>query len=149
MFLSTFINRLDKKGRISIPSQFRHALGDAQSVVLFRSPTLNALEGFTPSRMGELLERLDGFDLFSSDQDDMATALFAEAVQLNIDTDGRIVLPEHLIEFGGFDDSVAFVGMGRKFQMWSPAAFEARKEEARTNVKKEGLTLPARSKDGA
>lgn len=150
LFLSTFVNKLDRKGRVSVPASFRAALAgqDFQGVVLFRSGTHPCLEGFAMSRMQELGSRLDAFDLFSSEQDDLATMIFGDAVQLPLDGDGRIILPAPLVEFAGLDGQAAFVGLGAKFQIWQPQAFEERRSAARNNVKAQGLTLPKPPSDG-
>ena len=144
LFLSTHINRLDKKGRVSVPSTFRAALAQEsfQGVVLFGSHNFDALEGFSYSFMEELGQRLDSFDLFSDSQDDMATTIFGDSVQLPFDGEGRIVLPQSLIAHCGLEDAVAFVGLGKKFQIWKPESFEARKAEARARVKDNKMTLP-------
>ena len=144
LFLSTVTNKVDKKGRVSLPAAFRNvmtAAGD-QGVILLRSPKHNCLEGFTPSFMEDLSARLDQFDLFSADQDDLATALFSEAVHLSIDETGRFVLTGLLLEHAQLDDTAVFVGLGRKFQIWTPSLFELRREKARHNVQDKGLTIP-------
>ncbi len=145
LFLSTFVNKTDRKGRVSVPAAFRAAL-DSQpqgsGVVLFRSHAHACLEGFSMAVMQELSARLDHYDLFSAEQDDMAAAIFGEAVHLLIDGDGRILLPAPLITFAGLEEQAAFVGMGRKFQIWNPVAYERRREDARKNVRTKGLTLP-------
>jgi MraZ protein len=92
--------------------------------------------------MEELGARLDHFDLFSEDQDDMATAIFGEAVQLPFDGDGRVILPSEFMDFAGIDERAAFVGMGHKFQIWDPDSFDKRRAEARKSVRDKGLTLP-------
>ena len=144
LFLSTHLNKVDKKGRVSVPAQFRAELAgeNFQGVVLFRSNVHPALEGFAWSYMQEISARLDNFDLFSEDQDDLATALFGEAVQVPFDGDGRIVLPVELMEFSGIVERASFVGLGKKFQMWDPSLLEKRREEARRSVREKGLTLP-------
>lgn len=144
LFLSTHINKIDKKGRVSVPAQWRAELADQsfQGVVLFRSNVHACLEGFAWSYMQEISARLDKFDLFSAEQDDLATAVFADSMQLPFDGDGRVILPAHLMEFAGLGEQAAFVGMGAKFQLWSPQALDKRREEARTNVKAGNLTIP-------
>lgn len=144
LFLSTYTNKIDKKGRVSVPSQFRAELADQsfQGVVLFRSNTHACLEGFAWSYMQEIGKRLDNFDLFSTEQDDLATSIFGSAVQLPLDGDGRIILPADLIEFGSFSEKVSFVGMGAKFQIWNPSSFEERQKTARKAVQSQGLTIP-------
>ncbi len=144
LFLSTYINRVDKKGRVSVPASFRTALAGQtfQGVVLFKSHNHPALEGFGWAAMEEISRRMDHFDLFSDAQDDLATAVFGAAMQLPFDGDGRIILPEQLIEFSGLKDQAAFVGLGTKFQIWDPGALEKRQTEARKSVKDQKLTLP-------
>ncbi len=144
LFLSTTINKLDKKGRVSVPSGFRSALSEQefQGVVLFRSHAHDCLEGVGWDVMEDLSSRLDEYDFLSSEQDDLATALFGEAVQLPFDGEGRIILPQAFIDYAALEDQVAFVGMGRKFQIWSPDGYEQRRIAARGRVRAEGLTIP-------
>ena len=144
LFLSTHINKVDKKGRVSVPSSFRAELAEEsfKGVVLFKSNIHDCLEGFAWSYMEEIGKRLDNFDLFSADQDDLATSIFGTAVQLSMDGDGRIILPSDLLEFGEIEESASFVGMGAKFQIWSPEKFEHRQEQARNEVRSKGLTIP-------
>lgn len=144
LFLSTHVNKIDKKGRVSVPASFRAELSEEsyKGVVLFRSNTHQCLEGFAWSYMQEIGKRLDNFDLFSAEQDDLATSIFGTAVQLPMDGDGRIILPADLIDFGGLEDKASFVGMGAKFQIWSPENFDERREIARQAVQTKGLTIP-------
>jgi MraZ protein len=144
LFLSTFVNKIDRKGRVSVPASFRSALAGQsfQGVVLFRSSMHECLEGFGMDLMEEMSSRLDAFALFSADQDDLATTIFGDATQLPMDSDGRIVLPPSLISFSQLNEQAAFVGMGRKFQIWNPVLFEQRRAEARAQVKSNNLTLP-------
>lgn len=144
LFLSTYANKVDKKGRISVPAPFRTTLSGQpfQGVVLFKATGHPCLEGFDFGTMDELSKRLDHFDLFSNQQDDLATAIFGEAVQCPFDSEGRIGIPTTLLDFAKIDEGATFVGLGRKFQIWDTAAFETRRADARTNVIRDGLTLP-------
>lgn len=144
LFLSTFTNKVDKKGRVSVPASFRSALADQihNGLVVFASHQHGCLEGFDWAKMDELSERMDHFDLFSDEQDDLATTIFAESVQLILDGDGRVVLPAHLLEAAQITSKATFVGLGRKFQIWSPKMFERRKLQARSAVQDQKLTLP-------
>jgi MraZ protein len=144
LFLSTYVNKIDRKGRVSVPAPFRAALAAQpfQGVVLFKGTTQDCIEGFDYAAMEEISSRLDHFDLFSNQQDDLATAIFAESVQCPFDGEGRIGIPQSMIEFAGLGENAAFVGLGRKFQIWDAARFDKRREDARANVIKEGLTLP-------
>ncbi|MCB1782445.1 MAG: division/cell wall cluster transcriptional repressor MraZ [Alphaproteobacteria bacterium] len=144
LFLSTYTNKVDKKGRVSVPASFRAALAEqlVQGIVVFCSHQHDCLEGFDWAKMDEIGDRLDHYDLFSDDQDDLATTVFGESVQLFFDGEGRVVLPADLMEAAGIGESATFVGLGRKFQIWSPDRFEERKNRARAAVRDKGLTVP-------
>jgi MraZ protein len=146
LFLSTFINKLDKKGRVSVPAPFRLALsGQAfQGIVAFRSYKLSAIEGMGIDRMQRLSDSADQLDLFSDAQDDLTATIFADAHMLAFDGDGRIILPQALLEHAKIQDSVAYVGHGATFQIWNPNAFEAHQHEARKRVQDKQATLKLR-----
>lgn len=152
LFLSTYINKLDKKGRVSVPSPFRAALTQpANGVVVFKSYTLPALEAYRMDRMQKLSESIDQMDLFSENQEDLAATLFADAEHLTWDQEGRIFLPDSFREFAELTDQVAFVGRGPTFQLWNPTTFKSYQEEARNRIRKQKTTLrlPAQKPEGA
>jgi len=119
-----------------------------QGVVLFKATGHPCLEGFDFGTMDELSKRLDHFDLFSNAQDDLATAIFGEAVQCPFDSEGRVGVPQALLNFASIDEGATFVGLGRKFQIWDTVTFELRRAAARANVIRDGLTLPRLDKGG-
>ncbi|MCB1592942.1 MAG: division/cell wall cluster transcriptional repressor MraZ [Alphaproteobacteria bacterium] len=145
LFISTFTNRLDRKGRVSVPAPFRAALGERAplGVVLFRAHRHPCLEGFEWDRMEEISRRLEHFDLFSDEQDDLATTIFGDSVHLQFDGEGRVMLPQDLIAHANLGEQVTFVGLGKKFQIWSPASFSERKKAAQETVRERRLTVPA------
>jgi len=144
LFLSTFTNKIDKKGRVSVPAPFRSALGNqiSQGIILFASHQHSCLEGFDWAKMDEIGDRMDHYDLFSDEQDDLATTIFGQSVQLFLDGDGRVVLPANLIKAASLDEQATFVGLGRKFQIWNPKAFKPRQSQAVSTVQDKKLTIP-------
>jgi len=143
LFLSTFLNKLDKKGRVSVPASFRQALGGQtfQGIVAFRSYKLPAIEGMGIDRMQRISESVDQLDLFSEAQDDLTATIFADAQMLALDGDGRVILPQLLLDHAKIKDSVAFVGRGATFQIWNPEAFENYQSDARSRVQGQQSTL--------
>lgn len=145
-FLGTHQNRLDAKGRVSIPAAFRAHLRDdagVASVILRPSHKHNCIEGWPEPVFQTLAAPLDGLEMFSEDQDDLITALYADATRVEADKEGRIVLPESLVQHAGLTDAVAFLGMRHTFQIWEPAAAERRLADARNAARTKGLTIPA------
>lgn len=148
LFLSTYTNKVDAKGRVSVPAQFRAALQNTASeqtsgFVVFPASKHTALEGFSWTMMDELSRRLDQFPIFSSPQDDLAAAIFASATPVSYDETGRILLSKDLLAHAQITDTALFVGLGNKFQIWQPELFAARQREAITHVQQQGLTLPS------
>ncbi len=143
LFISTFVNKVDRKGRVSVPATFRAALkGQAfNGIVAFRSFRQAAVEACAMDRMEDLSQGVDALDQFSQEQDDLASTIFADAHQLPIDGDGRIVLPPLLAEHAGIAEAAAFVGRGRTFQIWNPDTFARHQDEARRRAAANGAVL--------
>lgn len=149
-FLGTHQNRLDSKGRVSVPAPFRIALrtpgsepglNDA-SLVLRPSHKHTCIEAWPSSVFNELATPLKAMDLFGEDADDLRTALYADAWPVEPDKEGRIVLPDSLVQYAGLTDAVVFMGLGRQFQIWEPAAAARRTAVARERARSRSLTLP-------
>ncbi|ETZ07123.1 protein MraZ [Holospora obtusa F1] len=137
LFLSTFQNKIDKKGRVSVPASFRAVLSDQtfQGIVVFRSLTHPAIEGFSMTRMEKLSQDLDQLDAFSQDYEDWTASIFADSHQLPFDSEGRVQLPEIFCNYAGITDVVAFIGRGKSFQLWNPSTFEMYQNQARDRLK--------------
>ncbi len=143
LFLATHVNKIDKKGRVSVPASFRATLAQQsfQGVVLFRSLRFGTIEGCGMDRMEKLSQGLDHFVQFSSEQSDLSASIFADAQPLPFDPEGRVMLPEMLIEYAKIDDAAAFVGCGATFQIWNPDLFRKHQSEARARVQKQELGI--------
>ena len=145
-FLGTHQNRLDAKGRVSIPAPFRAALralnGAGGGLILRPAHTHPCIEGWPETIFHALAGPLDRLDLFSEAHDDLAAALYADAYPVEADKEGRIVLPEMLVAHAGLDEGVVFMGLGRIFQIWQPEAAARRRTEARERARQRGVTLP-------
>ncbi len=145
LFLSTFVNKVDRKGRVSVPATFRSTLASHRNpnqVVLMSSFKYAAIDGTGSDHLTEMMEGLATLDQYSDRRDDLAL-VFADTRPLQIDGEGRIVLPEDLKGHAHIDDEVAFVGLGKMFQLWEPGRFTRhRAESARRRSRRDGATLP-------
>ncbi len=137
LFLSTFINKIDSKGRVSVPAQFRSSLvnRDFSGVVVYESFVNECIEGCDIERIKKISESIDSLDPFSEDRDALATALLGGSVQLAIDADGRVILPENLLKKAKIKDSAVFVGKGATFEIWQPEKFEEYMTKSRKEAK--------------
>lgn len=147
MFIGRHTNRVDKKGRISVPKPFRDALGDASaSIFVFPSFKYPALEAAPRGFIEQFVENLDAaHDLFSDAQDDLASTVIANTQEIACDPEGRVILPKHLMEHAKLGDEAVFVGRGRRFMIWSPTLYEPHNAQAVERVRARGATLPMRT----
>jgi len=144
-FMGTFTGKLDRKGRVSVPAAFRSVLERMSSPDLVlrlshRDPCIEAWPLTTFETMASGLEQLE---VFSDALDDLSLSLFADAHQMRPDGDGRVMLAEELVAHAGLTEAVTFMGAGRTFQIWEPAAAAKRAAEARQRARERGLTVPA------
>lgn len=140
-FVSTFENKIDAKGRVSVPAAFRAVLDrdalrvdDALAIYCYPSldaPALDAGGQRLARKIDELLATLPDY---SDERDELSVALYGDVEFLKIDGDGRILLPRLLREHAGIDTKVTFVGLGEKFQIWEPERFAERRAKAREKV---------------
>ena len=144
LFIDTFINKIDRKGRISVPASYRAALAGQvfQGIVAFPSFKFSAIQCAGMDWMTALTETVSKVDLFSDEHDDLTATLFADAKQLAFDGEGRIMLPEILMQHAAIGEAAAFVGRGHTFEIWQPEKLETYKAEARKRALEKGRTLP-------
>jgi MraZ protein len=145
LFVSTFINKVDRKGRVSVPAPFRAALNGQSfhGIVAYRSLKLSAIEASGQDRLEDLVARLDQLPEMS-DERNALTSILPDMQQIAFDGEGRIMLPPELAQHAGIGETAAFVGLGRSFQIWEPARFERHQAEMRALAVSRGLTVPPR-----
>ncbi len=142
VFLSTFVNRIDKKGRVSVPASFRAVLGpDAPGIVIFRSLQHEALDGCSVAHLELLSQSLEKLDLSPETYELIETTIFGGSIQAPFDGEGRIVLPTHLSSAVGITEEVAFVGRRKTFQLWDPGKLAAHDAAARSAARAKDISL--------
>ncbi|MEO0809133.1 MAG: division/cell wall cluster transcriptional repressor MraZ [Pseudomonadota bacterium] len=140
-FVSTFQNKLDAKGRVSVPAPFRAILerdsyraDGVSGVYCYPSLDAPALDA-GGERLAQKIDGLLGsLPDYSDERDELSLALYGDVQVLTIDGDGRIIIPGGLRAHAGLDAKVTFVGLGDKFQIWAPERFEERRTRARAKV---------------
>ena len=133
MFLSTFENKLDKKGRASVPASFRSYLSNLgyNGVVCFPSFNNQSIEAWSQDRIEKISNTIDSLNPFEEKKDYFSTSILSESTNLQFDSEGRILLTQKLLKHAKIKNSMLFVGQGKTFQIWEPATFEKFKVNAR------------------
>ena len=151
LFLDTIINKVDAKGRVSLPSDYRAIIKDLSTeIVCYRSLSAPCIEGCTEELLDKLATDIESsMDFFSQEQDDLTNLIFGDAKRFPFDSTGRIVLSEKLLKHAQITDTAVFVGKGRKFQIWNPQNWEKEEARIRAEVLKKRPQLSVRPEGGA
>ena len=96
-------------------------------------PSFNnpSIEGCSLNRIEKLSDSIDSLNPFEEKRDIFATSVLAESVNLQFDSEGRISIPNKLLNHAKIKNSMLFVGQGATFQIWEPKLFEKFKIQAR------------------
>ncbi len=126
MFLSSFENKIDKKGRVSVPATFRSHLNSMgyNGFISYPSFNHNALEACSQDRIEKLSSAIDSLNPFEEKRDYFATSVLSESENLQFDTEGRVSISEKLLQHAKITNNVLFVGLGKTFQIWEPKIFD-------------------------
>ena len=124
MFLSTSHNKIDKKGRVSVPKNFRKYLeNEGGSFILFKSLQFKCLEGTTLKRMHQYIDAIDELNTMSKEAA-VLRMMMADSFEVQFDNEGRINIHEILISFADLTDTAVFMGVGKSFMIWSIPQYE-------------------------
>ena len=134
MFLSTYENKLDKKGRVSVPASFRSYLSNLgyNGVICYPSFNNQSIEAWPQDRIEKISNTIDSLNPFEEKRDYFATSILTESINLQFDSEGRISLSPKLLKHAKIRNRMLFVGQGKTFQIWEPTTFE----KFRTNARK-------------
>ena len=129
LFMDTIINKVDAKGRVSLPSDYRAIVKELSTeIVCYRSLTAPCIEGCTEELLDKLATDIENAtDFFSETQDNLTNLIFGDARRFTFDS--------------GIGDTAVFVGKGRKFQIWNPENWEKEEARIRAEVLKNRPTL--------
>ena len=143
MFLSTYENKLDKKGRVSVPASYRSYLSNIGYNGIICYPSFNnpCVEAWPQDRIEKISNAIDTLNPFEEKKDYFATSILAESIYLQFDSEGRIQITPKLLKHAKIKNSMLFVGQGKTFQIWEPALFEKFRANARkkSNINRASL----------
>jgi MraZ protein len=138
LFFSSYRNKIDKKGRVSVPASFRNLLlkQEFNGMIAYASLRNPCIEACGIERFHKMNAHWQSLDPLSHERDAFETTMFGQSEPLNFDGEGRVMLPAHLAEFAGIGEEAVFVGKGETFEIWEPKAYETHAKAARDAVRK-------------
>lgn len=121
MFMGEYNHTIDVKGRVIIPSKFREQLGEDFVV----TKGLDGCLFVFPNDEWKLFEeKLRGLPVANKDARKFARFFLAGAADLEVDKQGRILLPSVLREFAKLEKDVVLVGVSSRVEIWDKAVWE-------------------------
>ena len=135
-FLSSAVNRIDAKGRVSVPAHFRAVVQQRGYSELYaiRQLDVPALDVGGLDLLDRYEQRMALEDPFMQTADDMSFFCHGDGAFLKLDQDGRLTVSDFIRDHTGITEEVAFVGRGHFFQIWEPARLNAYASEARARL---------------
>ncbi len=122
MFLGRFAHNLDSKGRLAVPARFRASLEDG--LVLTRGLD-RCVAAYPMPAWEELAGKVSTLPMTDPNARQFRRMVFAEAANLALDGQGRVVVPPELREYAGIDREAVVIGVHTSFEIWSPSGWEA------------------------
>jgi len=140
-FLSHAANRIDAKGRVSVPAHFRAVLLKRGYTELYalRALDVPALDVGGPELLDRFEKQMVAEDPFSPEANEMSLLVHGGGVFGKLDPEGRLMVTDFIRDFTGISTDVMFVGRGDYFQLWEPQAFMKAQAVAREGRKSRGL----------
>lgn len=135
-FVSRYTNRLDAKGRVSLPAPFRSLILKDGLDGLYVHPALGqpTLDCGGGRLMAELEALVKRFPAYSRERELLSTSVFGLSQQVKLDGEGRFMVTDLMRSHAGISDTVVFVGLDHKFQIWSPERFAERQKAAESQM---------------
>lgn len=139
-FLSSATNKIDAKGRVSVPSAFRSVLSSQGIEELygfqdFHYPAIN-IGG--PELLARFERRLEDLDPFSLATNRISLLIHGGGVFMKLDPEGRLMVTDFIRSYTGIEGEVTFVGRADYFQLWLPEQFLAAQKAAREELRGNG-----------
>ncbi len=131
MFMNQYNHTVDAKGRLIIPSEFREILGE-------RFVVTKGLDGclfvYANEDWNIFAQKLTALPLTNDDARDFARFFLAGAITVEVDKQGRILLPSTLRDFADLKKDVVLAGVGSRIELWSKEAWDEKNRT--TDIKK-------------
>jgi MraZ protein len=116
MFLGNFTPSLASTGQIALPSKLRSALGSDRAVITTGFD--KCVNGFSVNDWASIAQQELSKPLSTEEGRKVRHQMFANAIEVDLDDQGRFVIPESLRKFAGIKGEITVIGAGDHFEIW-------------------------------
>lgn len=131
MFIGEYTHTADDKKRISLPAKFRKELG--AKIVVTRGLD-NCLFLFTTKTWNSIAEETSKLGMMQADTRGFTRFMFSGASEIDVDSAGRVLIPEYLCDFAGIENKVVFAGVHDRIEIWNEKRWSAYKKQIESNA---------------
>lgn len=126
MFIGEYTHSIDDKKRLSVPAKFRKELGKKAVITL----GLNKCLSIYPTKEWKVFaEKLSKLSMGKSEDRGFSRAMLSGAFEVEIDSIGRIVIPETQKEYANLKEKVVLTGVYDRVEAWDEEAWKAYKSQ--------------------
>ena len=126
MLIGEYTHNFDDKNRVSVPSKFRKEIG--KKIVVTRGLD-NCLFMYTLKEWQKISEKLGEMSMLASDTRGFNRFMLAGASEIDVDANGRILIPEYLRDFAKIEEKVVFAGVHNRVELWNENAWNEYKDK--------------------
>ncbi len=126
MFIGEFEHTLDSKGRVAIPAKFR--LQISGGAIITRGLD-RCLFVFTDKDWSDLAQKLIKLPLAQANSRAFARLMLSGAADVEVDSQGRILIPDYLRKYAGLNKSVKITGVYNRLEIWDESAWREYKDK--------------------
>ena len=126
LFLGSYVNKIDAKGRLATPARFRRVLDLDKGGAIYCIPSTEeaCLECGGSDYIETLMASIAALEPFSPQRRSLERTVTARITEVSLDKEGRVILPQALRAHANLVGEALFAGLGHSFQIWEPKAFE-------------------------
>ena len=124
-FTSEYESKLDAKGRLVLPARIKAQLPENEGTVLMIRKSLDPCLIIYPMvEFNKVFSKISGLNEFNKEAVPLQRSFFAGTTEVEMDNNGRILIPKKYLAHAQIDKDVILVGMGNKVEVWNPTLYE-------------------------
>jgi MraZ protein len=131
MFLGRFEHSVDSKGRVAVPARFRGLLSG--ELIMTRGND-GCLYLFTEQSWEPLAAKLNALPTGDEDARNLRRAVFSSAEPVELDKQGRVIIPDHLRQYASITGEVSIIGLGEYIEIWDTESWKTLDSSIAQNV---------------
>jgi len=123
-FTSEYECKLDAKGRLVLPSRIKAQLPEGGQELVIRRGFEQCLILYPMVEFKKVFSKISGLSEFNEEYRKLQRNFFSGTVTVELDSNGRLLIPKNMLTYAGVDKDAILVGMGNKVEIWSPSIYE-------------------------